>query len=360
MNLRYSLLAITLLTTACASELTSIDGCDAVDDIHPVCNMKSPEDIAATADGQHLLLAHFGGMVGGTGSLSLFDTQSESVMPLFPGESGAPDLSDNSWGDADCSAPDPSAISPHGTHLHTMDDGRSRYLMVNHGGRESIEMFELFLDGEDTSLEWRGCLLPAPETFVNDVVGLANGDVIFSRMFHHGGDLEMFKSLLGIDTGDIWRWSQTTGLRVLPGTDAAQPNGLEITADNKYVFANMYMEREVWKIDALTGEVVGVGEVPNADNSAWGTDGKLWVASHAVAGMSLLSCFDDQAAACSAGFEIYAMDPETMAAEVIFAHDGPPMGAVTVAVPQAGRVYMGSFVGDRMISVPVERFTGGN
>ena len=41
-----------------------------------------------------------------------------------------------------------------------------------------------------------------------------------------------------------------------------------------------------------------------------------------------------------------------METEVLFAHSGAPMGAVTIAVPQGDRVYMGSFVGDRMISVP--------
>jgi hypothetical protein len=41
-----------------------------------------------------------------------------------------------------------------------------------------------------------------------------------------------------------------------------------------------------------------------------------------------------------------------MAAESVFTHRGPPMGAATVAVPQNGRVYMGSFTGDRLVSVP--------
>ncbi len=32
------------------------------------------------------------------------------------------------------------------------------------------------------------------------------------------------------------------------------------------------------------------------------------------------------------------------------------MGAATVAVAQADRVYVGSFVGDRMLSVPLSEF----
>jgi hypothetical protein len=28
---------------------------------------------------------------------------------------------------------------------------------------------------------------PAPDTFMNDVVGLSNGDLIYTRMFHNAG-----------------------------------------------------------------------------------------------------------------------------------------------------------------------------
>ena len=187
---------------------------------------------------------------------------------------------------------------------------------------------------------------------MNDVVGLANGDIIYSRMFHSGGTLEMLQSLMGISTGDLWRWSRDSGLRVLPGTGAAQPNGLEISADERFVFANMYFEEEVWKVDAVTGEKVAVAAVAHADNSAWGSDGRLWVATHNGGIMEIVSCLGNQSKPCGASFEIIAVDPETMATEVMFAHRGAPMGAVTIAVPQGGRVYMGSFVGDRFISVP--------
>jgi hypothetical protein len=290
-------------------------------------------------------------MENGTGSISLFDTQTEKVTELFPPKNGTLEINHASWGDAGCPPPSLDQFSPHGTHLRRLTDGGWRYLVVNHGGRESIEFFELTLAGSNSSLAWRGCVLAAEETFMNDVVGLPNGDLIFSRMFHHGGDLEMLKSILGIDTGDLWRWNQETGLKILPGTDAAQPNGLELSADGRFVFANMYMEGEVWKVDVDTGEIVAVGDIANGDNSAWGSDGRLWVATHTAGVADMLSCFDDQTAPCGASFEIVAMDPDTMAAEVVFSHAGAPMGAVTVAVPQGGRVYMGSFVGDRLISV---------
>lgn len=341
-----------LCLTGCVDDDMQISDCEPRGDIHPVCGMQSPEDIAAIPDGRHLLLANFGGMHDGTGSLSLFDTRTESLTPLFPTATTEFFSSDATWGDADCEPPSLELFSPHGTHLKQLADGRWRYLVVNHGGRETVEMFEVLGQGAAITLAWRGCLAPAPETFMNDVVGLANGDVIYTRMFHNAGTVEQLLSFVGVDTGDLWRWNRDTGLRMLPGTQANQPNGLEISDDDRYVFANMYFTREVWKVDAESGEVVATAAVPSADNSAWGSDGRLWVTTHSDSVPNLLSCFRVQEAPCGAGFEIIAVDPDSMESESIFSHRGAPMGAATVAVPQGGRVYMGSFVGDRLIWVP--------
>jgi hypothetical protein len=345
-------LLLVLFLSACVDDEMLISGCEAVGDIRPVCGMQTPEDIAALDDNRHLLLAHFGGMHDATGSLSLFDTQTEQVTPLFPLADEVVNTAGADWGDADCKPPSTQKFSPHGTHLHQLADGRWRYLVVNHGGRETIEMFELLDAGADSTLAWRGCMSPAPETYMNDVVGLSSGDLIYTRMFHNAGTLEQLLSAVGKNTGDLWRWNQETGLRVLPGTEANQPNGIEIAPDERHVFANMYFTRQLWKVDVDTGEVVATAEVPSGDNSAWGSDGRLWVVTHTDSIPNLLSCFERQEEPCGAGFEVIAVDPETMATESVFSHRGAPMGAATVAVPQAGRVYMGSFVGDRLVSVP--------
>jgi hypothetical protein len=352
--MKYTLpvLALLICLQACSAKQPPIVGCDAVGDIQPICGMQTPEDIAALDDGRHLLLANFGGMHNGTGSLSLFDTRSKQLTPLFPPVSGQVAAPAAPWGQADCPPPDLAQFSPHGTHLGRLANGDWRYLVVNHGGREAIEMFALTNAQGSSSLEWRGCVLAAPDTFMNDVVGLANGDLIYSRMFHNGGMLETVQGLLGFATGDLWRWNQTTGLRLLPGTSAAQPNGLEISADERYVFANMYFEKEVWKVDSTTGETVAVGNVANVDNSAWGPDGRLWLVAHRAGLAEMKYCLDHQQETCGAAFEVVAMDPNTMQTEVIFSHQGAPMGAATIAVAQGDRVYMGSFSGDRMISVP--------
>lgn len=340
------------LLGACADPHVSIQGCEADGDVRVYCDIQTPEDIAALADGRHLLLAHFGHMGDATGSISLFDTRSETLVSLFDSKNRIEEPAER-WGDPQCVAPDPAMLSPHGTHLHRLASGPWRYLVVNHaGGRESIELFEVIGEGTETSLQWRGCIEPAPETFINDVVGMDNGDIIYTRMFHSNFALGTAKALFGLSTGELWHWRPETGPTIIPGTEASQPNGLEISADNRHVFANMYMTGEVWKVAIDSGEVVDRAPVANGDNSAWGSDGRLWVATHTDRPINVLPCFQKPDQACGLAFEIVAINPDNMREhEVVYSGRGAPMGAVTIAVPQAGRVYMGSFAGDRMISV---------
>lgn len=345
-------IAATLVITGCASSLPPIEDCEPRGDIRPVCDMLTPEDIAALPDERFLLLAHFGKMGEEPGSISLFDTHDETLRALYPLPAGADDPGySTDWGESACTEPPGDSIGPHGTHLHQLEDGRWRYLVVNHGEREAVELFELIPAGGDSRLVWRGCVFAAEDTLMNDVVGLDNGDLVYTRMFRPSDSLALPKSAIGISTGELWRWNAGAGLTPLQATRAAQPNGLEIDATNEYVYANMYMEGQVWQVRLSDGEVTARYDIPNADNSAWGSDGRLWVMTHDMGIGDILSCFDNSDAPCPGGFDIIALDPATGAFESVFQHEGAPMGAATVAVPQGGRIYMGSFVGDRMISV---------
>ena len=340
----------------CSIKGLSISNCEASGLIRPVCKMQTPEDIAALPNGEHLLLVNFGGMFSGTGYLSLFNVADESSKTLFPSDQLL-ESSHVRWGDNNCPPPEMKKFRPHGSHLHRLKDGRWRYLVINHGLRESIELFEARLNGYDTSLIWRGCVLAGEDTIMNDVVGLSDGDLVFTRMFHtEPTPLSRIFSILGFNTGDVWRWNKKNGLRILTGTEAAEPNGIEISPDEKHIYANMYFENEVWKIDADKGGIIEKAKISHPDNSAWTRDKKLWVASHSGSILEQAACLGSQSKSCGAPFEIIELNTDTMETSVVFSQRGPPMGAATVAVVQGDRVYMGSFVGDRLISAPLSEF----
>jgi len=332
---------------------------DCVDngELHPVCGMQSPEDIAVVPGGDYLLLSELGGIGERPGRILLFGVNDESWRPLYPGTGAAATAPALPQGDASCTQPPGSALSPHGSHLVQLADGSWRYLVVNHGGREAVEIFTLSTAADaEPALRWQGCVFPADNTLINDVVGLRNGDVIYTRMYHPDDLLGDLRGLLGLDSGDVWRWSKDTGVKLLPGTTGSLTNGLEISADERFIFINQYMDGKVQKYDLAAQEVVGSTPVPHADNSAWAPGGELWLASQDFDVASYMACTKDPAVTCGMAFEIIALDPETMQSRVIFRHQGPPMGAATVATPHRDKVYIGSFLGDRLLVVPTSAF----
>lgn len=344
------------LASACSvPEGTHITDCEDRGALHPVCGIQSPEDIAVVPGGDYLLLSELGNMGEFPGRIVLFNVNDESWQPLYPLAAATPPA--ELQGDPRCTEAPGEEMSPHGTHLVQLDDGSWRYLVVNHGGREAVELFTLELPpGGEPALQWQGCVFPAGNTLINDVVGLANGDVIYTRMFRPDDFLGYQRPLLGIQSGDVWRWNRETGPQLLPGTLGALTNGIEISPDERYIFINQYMDQEIHKYDLAAQQRVATAPVPNADNSAWGPDGMLWLATHDLQMPVYLACTRDHSATCGMAFEIVALDPETMDSRVIFRHQGPPMGAATVAVPLGDKVYLGSFLGDRLLIVPLSEF----
>ncbi|MGI9286288.1 MAG: SMP-30/gluconolactonase/LRE family protein, partial [Pseudomonadales bacterium] len=331
-----------------------VSDCEARGDLKPVCGLQAPEDLAVLPDQRHILLSQFGNMGDHPGSIGLFDTDTESTRILFPNQEPASHT--ELWGDAACATPPGSKFSPHGTHLHQLADGRRRYLVINHGAREAVEMFALRGKGRTSNLQWRGCVIAPEDAMTNDVVGLADGSVIFTKMHAKEESFYFAKVMLGMNTGEVWRWDVNDGLKVLPETTASLPNGLEISSDERFLFINAYANNEVRKYDLLAQRTVAVADVKSIDNSAWNSDGKLWVASHTGGMREIVACFKDPRKTCGLAFEIVAIEPENMRAKTVFAHEGAPMGAATVAVRAGDAVYMGSFIGDRLLRAPVASF----
>ncbi len=361
MNIRKSLIALLVLlaTAACGvPEGTVIEGCTSSDKMRVVCGMQSPEDIAVVEGGDYLLLSELGDMGERAGRIVLFNVASEEFQAAYPFPSKPAKAPDNVQGSAECVTPPTAEMSPHGSHLVQLADGSWRYLVVNHGDREAVELFSVQRNEEDVPhLHWQGCVLPAENTLINDVVGLSNGDVVYTRMYRPDDFMgQQLGMLIKANTGDVWRWGRAKGLQLLPYTAGSLTNGIEVSADERFVFINQYMNEEVHKYDLEQQQLVGIAPVPNVDNSAWGPNGELWLASHTGEVSAMMKCFSDSLRTCGLAFEIVALNPDTMETRVVFQHQGPPMGAATVATPLGDNVYLGSFVGDRLAIVPLSHF----
>lgn len=241
-----------LLLAGCGEALPPIMDCVAEEAITPDCRFQNPEDLAVVPGGGRLLVSQMGQMDGSQpGNLALYRPGAD-IQTLFPGESV---LDDRRWGAADCPPPALAAFAPHGLDLVQRTDGEWMLLVVNHGGRESVEFFQLSnvsdegLDDE-VALVWRGCAEGPDQAYFNDVVGRRDGGFFVSHMFPRDSQiLPLLKGgLFGMATGHVYQWDSERSWQMVPGSEGPFPNGVELAADEQTLFINMYLAGEAWPL----------------------------------------------------------------------------------------------------------------
>ncbi len=322
--------------------------CDDLAGISSFCGFKNPEDLAVIPGGDFLLVSEMGAFMSDLpNTLSMLDIAQGKRVPITIRWDGT----DSRWGDAECRAPKAAKFSPHGIDLMTRTDGSHQVLVVNHGD-EQIEFFELTAAGEDSQLQWRGCAKPGNDAYMNDVASLKDGGFFVTHMWNKSTPFDTIVAKLnaGEKTGWVWEWQAASGFTKLPNSDEMMPNGITVSADNTKLFINVYMANRTIKVDRQTGTVEGEVSVRSPDNVVIDAEGNLWIASHLNDPVNE-RCEDGHAGPCLLEFQIVKADSSDMSSEVVFHHKGAPMGYATVALPHAGKLYLGSASGDRIASI---------
>jgi len=345
--------AAVLLLGACAKPRDPIVDCTASPDARPVCGFRNPEDLALLPAGRSLVVSQMGEMDGSKpGSLVFFDLASDAITPAFDGASAGELAPTAGWGDPACPGAPGAKFSPHGLALARRPDGPLQLLVVNHGGRESIELFEVSDSATEPSLAWRGCSVSPADSFLNDVAALPDGGFVTTHMFPRGsGVVPMLKGLLGFSTGWVLEWHAGSGWQKVPGSDGAMPNGIVASPDGEVLYVDMYLGDEVRKIARKTGETLATVEIASPDNVLWSADGSLLVASHNAPLNEMLACGKIERGACPFHYSIVQLDPDTLKPKALYENAGPPMGAGTAALRIGNELVIGSFKGDRIVRV---------
>ena len=338
-----------LLALGCGqSDYAGLLPCEGVGEIEAHCGFTNPEDLVMAPGGRELIVSEMGVFMRDTpGELSVFDLDTQSRKPLrVEWDSPAED-----WGEAGCARPEPALFSPHGIDLERRPDGRHALFVVNHGGRESVEVFELGGEAGAWVLFWRGCARPPGTPMLNDVTAFPGGGFGVTHMWEkEASALSLALAFVfDLDTGWVWLWDPETGFSKLPNSDATAPNGIASTPDGLFLFVNHYVANRTVRVDRRTGEVVGEVEVQQPGNVTVDEDGQLWIAGHHHF-VADTTCAEIEGA-CPLPFSVVRADGESMEGEVVFRHEGAPMGFATVALAVGDRLFMGSATGDRMISI---------
>jgi hypothetical protein len=353
-----ALLGAALMACGSPSHPGVVQGCEPEGNARPICGFQSPEDLVALPGGEVVLVSEYGAMEGNRpGRLALLVVATEERRDLWSG--GGAVSTKPSWGDPACPGPPSPAFSPHGIHLSPRDD-TLQLLVVQHGGRESIEFFEVSGAGSEWSASWRGCVVAPEKAWLNSVAALPGGGFVTTKMMDRTESMEDLAKAFseGLVQGYALEWGPGRGFSVLGGSHGSMPNGIETSADGRLVFLNSSGEGEVRRIERATGKVEAKATgIPGLDNARWGSDGRLVVASVTAEGGhgdDFALCMNLTEGACPIPFQIVAIEPKTMETEVLYANEGPPMGGGTVGLVVGRDLFVGSFAGDRILRVTLD------
>lgn len=332
--------------------------CGVHGDIDILCGTRSPEDLELTPDGKFIIVSQFVGGPAGAGiaGLVLFDPAKKTFTKLTPASEPLKD-----WGDPACPGPIGDALRPHGISLSKRSSGAIQVYVVNHGGRESIEMFELKPAGAASSLAWHGCVV-STQAF-NDVAAQPDGGFIATHPTAlqpqpapgQAKGAPAFDLFSGAASGYVSRWIPGKGEQELQGTRAGYPNGVLASADGRYMYFNAWTAKEVHKYDLKAGKETGVVKLDfMPDNISW--TAKRTMLAAGVKG-ARGNCPPAGSTPCIQGFGIAEIDPGKMTAKTVFDSEGKGalISGVSEALEVGNSIYVGAFQGDRIVKIPFKR-----
>jgi hypothetical protein len=335
-------------------------GCAAANGWNLICGNENPEDLVPLP-GTHWLIAS--GMKEGAG-LKLVDTDAKTARLFYTGQPAQQRPDKNLF--PNCPAPpEAKTFNAHGLYLRRAQEaGLYKLYAVNHGALESIQVFTVDAKGAQPSLTWIGCVpmpegnkaypsLGAPATSsrlaANSVAAFSDGTIIATVPNRPGTTNR--QRLSGEPTGDVVEWKPgTDSFRVLPGTQLAGNNGIEIALDEKEFYVVAFGTHTVFAFSRQDPrkplrQTVAPGFMP--DNLRWSGNRLIaagpMVDEPACGGTRLAVVDDPVLTACHRGFMFAQLDPKTMAWTILaYAEPNPVISVVSTGVVVGDTLWVGS------------------
>jgi hypothetical protein len=312
-----------------------------------ICGVQNPEDLVIVPNTRWLVAS---GMAPGSG-LHIVDTRAKSVRNLYA--AGASTVRANRTRFGGCPGPlDPKQMVLHGLALRPAQNGRHTVYATNHGGRESIEVFELDTGNAAPTAAWVGCVVMPDKMAANSVAAFGDGTLVATVLIMPGKTFE--DAFAGRNTGAVFMWTPgSPSFRMLPGTEMPANNGIETSPD----------DREFFVVSTTTKRIVAFARnnpgtpLRTAQLSEFGPDNVRWTVDNRLITAGMI---DNEPACggaprteagirCARGYIAATIDPKTMSVKEIARGPATPSFTGTAIAMQVGdELWLGSFNADRL------------
>lgn len=343
----------TLLLVAlagCAVRVPDARDCDPASAGRPVCGLQNPEDVIALPGTRWLLASQLRRPGNPPGSIVAFGLDGDAATTVVGARAPAERVVDplpagNASG---CPGPLPAdGLAPHGMDLIVGGAPPWTLLVVNHGTREAIEMYEVTPADGPPRLRWAGCV-PLPDGLAaNDVAALPGGALVVSATSTSMAAVT-FRMAFGLPLGDALEWAPDRGWRHVAASRVGLPNGVAVDAADRLWLADWRDSRLV-RISRATGRRDEIALPHHPDNLSWTADGRLLVAGQTGSVRVAFGCLDGAVRNCGQAWSVVAVDPETLAVTPLADGDGGDFGAASAAVLVDDTLVVGTWAGDRVL-----------
>jgi hypothetical protein len=257
---------------------TAADGCNAIGKAQFACVSGNAEDLVAIPGTDWIVIS---GVLRAVNvkthaEVSLFTTENKLDKKLYgacPGPLTGQEMEEKK-------------IRAHGLNLREGKGGVHTLYVVHHGSRESIELFEINVNGKAPTSAWIGCVIAPPDAGFNGLGILPDDGMVvtsFTRRSMGGfrgekGKTTRERLTKGENVSEIWEWMPGKEWVIIPGSEGPGLNGVEASKDGKYLYGSAW----------ATGEIIRYtrGQTPpekkviakvnfHADNIRWQPDGTL-------------------------------------------------------------------------------------
>lgn len=311
--------------------------CPIVGGVEAVCGIGKPEDLVLF-DRDWVIAS---GMTAPS-RIAAINIKSRKVFTLVDGRT------ESSWDRSrfpSCPGPlPPGAFSSHGISVGPVAENKRTLFVVNHGGRESVEVYELTMDQTPVA-RWIGCIEMPAGAMGNAVAPLADGRLVATNFGSPTPDL-MDRIFRGEITGGLLVWGREDGWHPLSPTRLSGANGVEVSGDGRYIVAAASGSRSLLRIDRKTGteQVIRLSFIPDNVRS----DGRRMLVS------GYTGKVDDMKAClakpkCRVDSVVIAIDPKTLQKSTLLTQNGASgAGSFSTGLVVGQDLWLGSIAGDRV------------
>lgn len=305
-----------------------------------ICGFDNVEDLVPLRNSAWIIGSGIGDNFFQRGGLHLFNEQTSTGRKVLLHLS--PDLKAEAPYDQ-CPGPaDDAKFSAHGLALKAGRDGTQTLFAVNHGGRESIEIFRVTPTKAIPRINWIGCVLSPPNGMANALAVRDDGSMVMSASVAADAPLtpvhiyadkgvivskeQAEASVKQEKRGALFIWTRQTGWKKVPGSELVGNNGIELAKGEKWAFVDSHPGASVtyMPLEPGLGSKRDIRLSFHPDNIRYGYDGALIATGHLATPEEVGVCVVLNNQHCTISYRSARIDPKTFAVTEMFDGRGTP------------------------------------